>query len=356
MSNSGFVTTQETEPAPTAAPSRPRRAPIVLLGLLGLYGAALLAISAANALGPERWWWSSLNLYLPQWIWAMPGAALVLGCLATRKTWRYSIVPVLLVAWVVGPLMGLRVHLAGEEAPTGATRVRVMTWNLKWPRHRSPASMRLIAAEHPDILLLQDSDGAADAVSRTLPGYTVEVYEQYVLATRFPVLTTGRYYGPSEEGHGKWLDGRLLINGTTVDVRCIHLTTPRPGLGALKHDFGEGGLTAFEGGNAIRLQQARVIANRIARDSNPRIVAGDFNEPVQSLACRSIMDVGFRDAFDVAGMGYGYTYGDTLPVRQAFMRIDHVMASRDWRILACHTGPVDGSDHRPVVADLALIK
>src|SRR5687767_13819137 len=32
----------------------------------------LALISIANFVGPDRWWISGLNMYLPQWIWGLP--------------------------------------------------------------------------------------------------------------------------------------------------------------------------------------------------------------------------------------------------------------------------------------------
>jgi hypothetical protein len=34
--------------------------------------AAVSVVSIAAAAGPERWAWSALNLYAPQWIWGLP--------------------------------------------------------------------------------------------------------------------------------------------------------------------------------------------------------------------------------------------------------------------------------------------
>jgi len=84
-------------------------------------------------------------------------------------------------------------------------------------------------------------------------------------------------------------------------------------------------------------------------------VAGDFNAPVQSIVCRKLMRHGLTDAFSTAGQGYGYSFGHELRlVAHSYVRLDHILASRHWRVERCWTGGADASDHRPVIADLVL--
>lgn len=81
------------------------------------------------------------------------------------------------------------------------------------------------------------------------------------------------------------------------------------------------------------------------------ILAGDFNTPGESAIFRDAWH-GFRDCFNVAGWGLGYTfYGGKTAVR-----IDHVLINRDWRCRSCRIGPDVGSPHRPVLADLMLVR
>ena len=78
------------------------------------------------------------------------------------------------------------------------------------------------------------------------------------------------------------------------------------------------------------------------------ILAGDFNMPVESRIYREFWG-DFRDAFSAAGNGWGETkltswYGT---------RIDHVLYSPPWVCRRVSVGPPMGSDHCPLVADLA---
>ena len=92
------------------------------------------------------------------------------------------------------------------------------------------------------------------------------------------------------------------------------------------------------------------MARQLAAESiGPVIVAGDFNMPVDSALYERYWS-GLQNAFSIAGLGYGQTkftrfYG---------IRIDHVLASREWQILTARVGPNLGGDHRPLVVDLQL--
>jgi endonuclease/exonuclease/phosphatase (EEP) superfamily protein YafD len=85
--------------------------------------------------------------------------------------------------------------------------------------------------------------------------------------------------------------------------------------------------------------------------AGPRaICAGDFNTPSDSPIFRSLQRAGLSDAFLTAGAGLGWTYEH----RAALTRIDHVMFGGAWSCERCAVGPMMGSPHRPVVADLRL--
>jgi len=86
------------------------------------------------------------------------------------------------------------------------------------------------------------------------------------------------------------------------------------------------------------------------------IVGGDLNAPPASLASRTLTDSGLVDAFAAGGRGYGYTFGHSLRLRRSFLRLDRILVSRHFAVVAAHVGSATGSDHRPVIADLVLAR
>jgi endonuclease/exonuclease/phosphatase (EEP) superfamily protein YafD len=81
------------------------------------------------------------------------------------------------------------------------------------------------------------------------------------------------------------------------------------------------------------------------------IVAGDFNSTPDSDLATRMRDLA-DDAWEAAGRGFGFTWPNGL-FPYPPIRIDHVFLSRDFGVLAARVGEGAGSDHRPVMADVA---
>ena len=81
------------------------------------------------------------------------------------------------------------------------------------------------------------------------------------------------------------------------------------------------------------------------------IVAGDFNStPDSSFAAR--MRALSDDAWEAAGSGFGFTWPNglfSLPP----MRLDHVFVSPDLGVLRATLGVGLGSDHKPIITEVA---
>jgi vancomycin resistance protein VanJ len=96
-----------------------------------------------------------------------------------------------------------------------------------------------------------------------------------------------------------------------------------------------------------------------ARDGRPAVIVGDFNMPCDSSLYQRNW-FGFQNAFNTAGVGYGYTFPCTpqycWPGGIPWMRLDHILADESWRVKSCHVGTVNGSDHRMITATLLLSK
>jgi endonuclease/exonuclease/phosphatase family metal-dependent hydrolase len=77
---------------------------------------------------------------------------------------------------------------------------------------------------------------------------------------------------------------------------------------------------------------------------------GDFNMPTDSGIYQQFWS-DFQDAHSKAGFGLG----STKKTRWFGIRIDHILAGSEWKILRSWVAtPAQGSDHAPLVADLRL--
>ena len=319
---------------------------------VGVYLAGLAVLSFATLTAPERQWWSALNLYLPQHLWLLPGVLALGAAWSLRR--RLVVLPALALAWTAGPLMGWCWNVPLPPHPaTGAPRLRVMTYNVKWGR-LSEAVRDEIASANPDLLLLQDAGYfPATGLQSYLSGWNQFSTNQYLIASRHPLTALEQPPFPPPDKEGGFLMATLQWGDTRVRVGSVHLRTPRSGLTALKEREGDS-REKFQANCAYRLLQARTVAARLRTETGPLVMAGDLNAPVQSLACQALFQTGLRDAFSAAGWGYGYTYGHTLRPGLSYVRIDHILVSPHWRVERCWAGGAEGSDHRPVIADLSL--
>ena len=111
-------------------------------------------------------------------------------------------------------------------------------------------------------------------------------------------------------------------------------------------------LRLYRGVYAKRGDEAAEIAQRIAAETLPVVVAGDFNSTADNWSYRALRTaggVGRADAFQRAG---GWRWGRTYHALRPFVRIDYVLADPALAVTSARTTPVTFSDHRPVRVSL----
>ena len=127
---------------------------------------------------------------------------------------------------------------------------------------------------------------------------------------------------------------------------------------------------AVSGGWESQRRLLASVAENIAQESRPVIVLGDFNTTDQTENYQLIADQ-LTDVQWAVGQGFGFTFPDfsqAITSDQPWhirlllgigpvVKIDHIFAS--YHFVAQETHAVQrsyGSDHRPVVAELSLIR
>jgi vancomycin resistance protein VanJ len=316
------------------------------------YAAIVASVAVIYLVGPERLAWGGVTLFLPQMLLAIPGFLLLPVVLwrARRLTWLVA-AAVLLIA---GPLMGLTWR--SPEAHAGIP-LRVMTYNVQlWQRRNVPALMKEILDADPDVLCLQD---ARNTRNTPLAAYfktrNVAMFGQYVVVSKFPIVdsTVGdiSYDGETHT----YLRARIDVKGRHIVFFNAHLVTPRDALNPLRSPtLWRLGISEMRQNQSQRMRQARQLVEDSRGITEPLVIAGDLNAPPASLVTRMLTDQGFVDAFSAAGRGYGYTFGHTLLFGRPFLRLDRILASRDFAPVRAWVGGASGSDHRPVIADMVL--
>lgn len=330
--------------------------------LVALYALGLLVLSGVNQFGAERWWFGALNLYLPQVVWAVPSALLLAAALLARSRWAWA--AALCLVWVLGPIMGF--HWAWPRSARAGARppVRVMTCNAKYGPHDGRELLKEIDRHQPQLVLLQDAWGILKGpLAASFRGWHVCSFEQYVIASRGPITGVKVLWADYPGGRLPVLRCVADLGGIPVACYSVHLQSPRESLNAFRPDRGPWrpleAIEELEQGARVRYLQAQGVRRLVAAETGAVLVAGDLNSPEASQVCATLEEAGLRDAFSQGGRGYGYTYGHLLLryrlpwVRWSWMRLDHIMASRQFQVLRSWAGTRKASDHRPVLADLA---
>ncbi len=97
-------------------------------------------------------------------------------------------------------------------------------------------------------------------------------------------------------------------------------------------------------------RQVTAIARRLAA---PRVLAGDFNASPYNHWYQQLLDLGVRDAHEATGRGLATSWqNDRLPLPP--LLLDHVFVDDPVVALRTREGQAYGSDHRPIVVDLAV--
>lgn len=278
---------------------------------------------------------------------------------ASRRAGLVLMVPVLLLAATYGPLFLPRTVpsiFRGGGAASGPT-LRVMTANLLVSNEQRPAVAGLIQMERPDIVALQElSPAMAEHLARELRD---QYPYQLVIPSEAPngLGVLSRYPLHVKPGTG-WYTHVCSCQRVTVDrdgqtLTLVNVHPPPPSV-SHRHLGPVPVPTGFD----RRLTQEALHAALDDLDGWPRplIVLGDFNvgdrQPLYRELRRTLLD-----AHAEAGWGLGYSFPNLafegLPAI-SLVRIDYILHDRTLTARMARTGATPGSDHRHVVADLAL--
>ena len=303
----------------------------------------------------------ALLLYVPYPVYLLP-ALFALLC-SFNLGWRWRLLSLASLLVVLIALM----RPAWGHADEGHRRVRLMTYNVKsyLAVHR-PHGLAEVALEiiqnDPDVLVMQDAGQFLDesdvspAAFKTLFGNRqTYVFGQYIVASRFPLKGCQPGWIPYNGENHSFVHCTVSANGTDFDLVTVHFLTPREGLNAARHE-GVKGLGAWRENMNKRLTQSGALADQLRAMKRPRVLAGDLNAPENSSVVQDLLETGLRDAFSSAGEGYGYTHGHSLWPGISFLRIDHILVSDEIGVSDAYAGGNVASQHRPVIADLLLVR
>jgi endonuclease/exonuclease/phosphatase family metal-dependent hydrolase len=271
-----------------------------------------------------------------------PTALVALGIGLQQRRWTLTILSAAtagMFLWSALPGIGVpvRVRPRGETSPL----LRLFSANV----HSSNPDLGPIAREilvaAPDLVALQEVD----------PDGATGLRRSGVFA-RFPYSVTEIRYGAS--GIALWsrfplAESRVLDVGGIPAISATVVRGARRLRLLIVHAIGPVG-----DGRVRWKAQLRRIDEEIRREQRPLVVAGDFNATRYHPSFRRLLSDGLADAHERRGRGWATTWPrDRWPL-PPLMRLDHVLVSPEVSVRSVREGVGQGSDHRPIIADLVL--
>lgn len=269
---------------------------------------------------------------------------LVMFIAGLRKHRRLAMVALPLVLFTLGPAF-LQFVPQSRERSIGP-RFRVMTANLLMVNNDTAGIVGEVVAAKPDVLMLQEYTEHWDramraALEKDYPYSSVVKRDDsfgIAIFSRQPFTAEVDQRFPLGRAGVEQIRAEIEIGGQRLALYNVHLLPPRTMIYTGEH----------------RLQVADLI-DTLRNEKLPYVVSGDFNFPDLSPQQSALKRAGAREAHQLAGYGRGATW----PVIYAFrylpgIRIDHVYLGPQLTATNCETGEGRGSDHRPVVVDVAF--
>lgn len=319
-----------------------RRLPLLVtvplwIVVAGLAGIALMRLVAWDDFGPLAVA-NALNgvLYLVAW-------PIVVVAAVGR---RFLLAAAALIVVIAQVLFVLPELTAAGPIPTWAAHaptIRLLDANVYNANPSMAGYVREIRSVHPQLVTMEEATPAdvgqlvASGALDHLPyRYEVSLYDPgaFLIASQYPLGKTDvvSYYR------------RPLIVRTTIELPSgpqtlwvVHTTAPLP------QSFAE-------------WQGMLATVGRLVRSRGPAglLLVGDFNATWGNRGFRSILDAGLTDGAAARGRALDMTWSQMMSVVPPLVRIDHVLTGAGVAVTRISTGDGPGSDHRDLVATVAI--
>lgn len=341
----------------------------------------------APYLNPGKWWFISwLGLVFP---------FLLLLLIVSILFWIFLKVRFALIFFAVLLLGWQSIHVffafhGSHEFNYEKKRdvLRIVTWNvarfIEIKKNNNAGSqtrlkmMQLLLQQNADVLCLQEFHTAAredyyDNINyiRKRLNYPYhyfsfdedgsKLYYSSIIFSRLPIIDTGTVIYPKPSLPEALLHADIKFNDDTIRVFTSHLQSVQ----FKKRDFERideirnyddsivsNSRTIFSKlrrSITNRSVQVGIIREQLKRSKHPIVFCGDFNDVPNSYTYFSIRG-DMQDAFLEKGAGIGRTFTSLSPT----LRIDYILASKEFSILQFNRVVKNYSDHYMLVTDLKL--
>lgn len=254
--------------------------------------------------------------------------AVVFGVVRMKAAWLAAGLAVVQLAVLVP-------RFVPDGGEVGAVRLRVGTINALAGRVDAAALVELVRAERLDVLAVQELPGAgvrslaAAGIDEVLPYQELHPEQDTSIYSRLPLHGGGLLAAPTTWGQTV---AKVEVGGRAIRLVGVH--------------------TLYPLGDAEKWGRD-LAALRVA--AGPDVVMlGDFNATLDHASMRGLLAAGLVDTHAELGRGWAPTWpsGWWVP---PLMQLDHVLHGAGLRGVSVGEHTLGGSDHRMVVAELALV-
>jgi endonuclease/exonuclease/phosphatase (EEP) superfamily protein YafD len=263
--------------------------------------------------------------------------SVMLAVPALRSRWAVTVVAILTATHVA--LLVPRFIPDQRHVPAHAAELRVATLNADVGSADPRMLVRLVQSERIDVLAVQQLPSAGVAalaeagLGKLLPYHELHPEYDSSIYSRFP-LTRG---GPLRADTA-WpqTTAEVTVGGRTVRLVAVH--------------------TYYPLGDAKRWTRDMTALTSVARDSGPDTVfLGDFNASLDHAPMRKLLATGLTDTHAELGHGWVRTWPVGKTLVPPLVQLDHVLHGSGLAGVFVGERTVPGTDHRAVVAVLALL-
>ena len=272
---------------------------------------------------------------------------------------------------------------SSNKEKSAENELKIMSYNVRiFERYESnnreqkrDQIIDLIKEQNPDILCLQEAINQRNYLTIkelskkiNLPYYHLEVGTVSKSGSEFGVAILSKYPLKYEESYAFGSGGNVGtkvnvdVNGQPISVFNIHLESVNIERSYYKYSSDEVielSKKAFifrmrriarqlKAAFASRTKQAITMHNAIRDSEHPVILCGDFNDTPVSYSYKTVKG-NLQDTFKAGKFGLG----PTLPAIP-LLRIDHIFASHQFKVLSHRIIKKEISDHYPVVAKVKI--
>lgn len=265
--------------------------------------------------------------------------ALLLALVLALMRARWWAVTLMLVTLINAAPLAPWYFTGTKTAPPSNPTLTILQANVYGGNHRTQRLLDLIETEQPDVIFLQEVTdtwvAAMDQVADRYPyAHAIPRHDNFGIAvySRQPWLNIEVIESPPRALPSLLL--RLPFHNTVASFVTTH---PVPPIGA---DWYK-----------ARNQQLESIAELMASLDGPKVLVGDLNISMWAHHYEPLVaTTGLRNAR--YGFGILPTWPKNLPI--AAIPIDHCLISDEFAVQDIRVGDSIGSDHLPMIIELAL--